>query len=928
MKLKIIGLSIVFYCYCLGLWAQCFDGTTGFSNPATVCPKESVSFQNPFPGAARYEWDFCLDDLARNPDFGIFAATIASTPTNPEVVFDGTEYFVFMLSRDSDELLRFDLGNSPRNTPQDIARFSLPAFDRPEPIRFVKEGTQWYAILSNTGIFGGSNNLVRLSFGTSLRNSPTAQDLGTLGVLNANRAIDLLQEGGQTYVLTANINQNRLHLIRLGASVTNQPTAADIVRSIDLPAGTLPISLRGLRDCNSWKVLIAGFGNRMLMLNFASGLEQAPTINDLGALGISQPAGVVLLQEGASFHALVAANSGQVNMLDFGNSLLNTPTRRLVTTLSTLVGASAVKHQGTWSFFVNDYLSNGLFRFNFDNSDASISFSQVQNPPPVSFSRLGNRAVSLKAFDANGQLLAYYVGGIQVNPSAVVANFTANDVCLGQPIAFVNSSEGSDANVQSWLWDFGDGVTSSQKSPTHSYTTAGNYEVRLRVTANNACSNEIVKTVRVSAGVEADFREVVTVCLGESINFENLSSFSNVPPDPAAGFFWNFGDGTFSPFENPTKSYQQAGDFVISLRVRDAAGCEDLKTAVISVVPAPQPQFTLPAGLLCAGVPIDFTATSTGSASEWRWEVSGVGVFEQQNPTITFPTAGSYTIRLIARSANNCEQVFVRENVVIQAAPSIVFSDNSSNNSLTVSFQNQSSGAAAFLWDFGDGQSSTASNPTVTYAAPGQYVVRLSASSLNGCTTFFERVVAVGLLQADIALNAARIEEGQVIVEIENAGNTIAENLLIKIYTASDTLSEVIAERLVAGASLTYTLTNTLSEEALRSGFVCVELSPIPQENNVANNRVCLNLKGGFEVFAPYPNPASEELRVRYLSLGNAPLQVEMRDMQGRLVAALEYPPADFGELVLDVSRFGAGLYLLTVREGAQATSKKVVIRR
>jgi PKD repeat protein len=928
MKLKKIGLSLLLYYCCATLWAQCFDGTTGFANPATVCPKENVSFQNPFPGAARYEWDFCLDDLARNPNFGIVAAAIANIPTNPEVVFDGTEYFVFMLSRDSDELLRFDLGNSPRNTPQNIARFSLPAFDRPEPIRFVKEGTQWYAILSNTGLFGGNNNLVRLSFGTSLRNSPSAQDLGTLGVLNANRAIDLLQEGGQTYILTANINQNRLHLIRLGASVTHQPTAADIVRSIDLPAGTAPIALRGLRDCNSWKVLIAGIGNRMLMLHFSSGLEQAPTINDLGALGISQPAGVVLLQEGASFYALVAANSGQVNMLDFGNSLLNTPTRRLVTTLSTLVGASAVKHQGTWSFFVNDYLSNGLFRFNFDNSDASIGFSQAQNPPLVSFSRLGNKAVSLKAFDANGQLLAYYVGGVQVNPNAVVANFTANDVCLGQPITFVNSSEGSDANVQSWFWDFGDGITSSQKNPTHSYTNAGNYEVRLRVTANNACSNETINTVRVSAGVQADFREVATVCLGENINFENLSIFSNVPPDPATGFFWNFGDGTFSPFENPTKAYQQAGDFVISLRVRDAAGCEDLKTALISVVPAPQPQFALPSGLLCAGVPIAFTATSTVSASEWRWEVSGVGVFEQQNPTITFPTAGSYTIRLIARSANNCEQAFVRENIVIQAAPSIVFSDNSSNNSLTVSFQNQSSGAAAFLWDFGDGQSSTAINPTVTYTAPGQYVVRLSASSLSGCTAFFERVVAVGLLQADIALNAARIEEGQVIVEIENAGNTIAENLLIKIYTAQDTLSEVIAERLVAGASLTYTLTNTLVEEALRSGFVCVELSPLPQEINLENNRICLNLKGGFEVFAPYPNPASEQVRVRYLALGTAPLQVEIRDMQGRLVAALEYPPADFGELVLDVSRFGAGLYLLTVREGAQATSKKVVIRR
>jgi PKD repeat protein len=161
---------------------------------------------------------------------------------------------------------------------------------------------------------------------------------------------------------------------------------------------------------------------------------------------------------------------------------------------------------------------------------------------------------------------------------APVASFTMSKTSafVGETISFINASE----NAVSYSWNFGDGNASTEKSPTHSFASEGNYTVTLTVKGDGG-ENSATKTIKVTypapvAGFTMDKTKAET---GETITFTNTSQ-------NASTYSWNFGDGKTSTEKDPKHAYLSKGTYNVELKAIGEGG-EQKATRSIEIVSPP-----------------------------------------------------------------------------------------------------------------------------------------------------------------------------------------------------------------------------------------------------------------------------------------------------------------------------------------------------
>ncbi|MGZ4037342.1 MAG: PKD domain-containing protein [Bacteroidia bacterium] len=172
---------------------------------------------------------------------------------------------------------------------------------------------------------------------------------------------------------------------------------------------------------------------------------------------------------------------------------------------------------------------------------------------------------------------------ITVN-SVPFPNFYYDAACENQVTAFYDSSFISPGNVIAWNWNFADGDTSHVKNPTHTYLTAGLYNVSFTVTSNNNCTSVVTKTVNVRPHPTANFGMTNNPTLAQQTVY--FSDFST-PTSSLANWNWDFGDTITSNLQNPSHLYNNQGDFIVTLTVTDKFGCSDTARKPISVALLP-----------------------------------------------------------------------------------------------------------------------------------------------------------------------------------------------------------------------------------------------------------------------------------------------------------------------------------------------------
>ncbi len=164
-------------------------------------------------------------------------------------------------------------------------------------------------------------------------------------------------------------------------------------------------------------------------------------------------------------------------------------------------------------------------------------------------------------------------GQVTVNPLPV-ANFLQVSAagCGPVPVQFYDSSYVVNGNIVSWSWDFGDGQTSNLQDPLHLYTNSGTYSVSLTVESDSGCTNTTVRnniiTVYPSPNAEFTPDPDKQTILNPIFNFINQTTGGQT-------YTWTFGDGGNSFDFEPTHTYADTGNYMVTLWVVNSYGCRD-----------------------------------------------------------------------------------------------------------------------------------------------------------------------------------------------------------------------------------------------------------------------------------------------------------------------------------------------------------------
>ena len=136
----------------------------------------------------------------------------------------------------------------------------------------------------------------------------------------------------------------------------------------------------------------------------------------------------------------------------------------------------------------------------------------------------------------------------------------------------------------------------------------------------------------------------------------------------------------------------------------------------------------------CAPLTVNFTDASTGQINSWSWDFGDGGTSTAQNPSHEYTTAGTYTVSLTVTGDGGSDTETKVDYITVNGPPTAAFSGSPTSGvePLTVTFTDASTGdPTSWSWDFGDGGTSTAQNPTHEYTAAGTYTVTLTAT--NDC---------------------------------------------------------------------------------------------------------------------------------------------------------------------------------------------------
>lgn len=323
-------------------------------------------------------------------------------------------------------------------------------------------------------------------------------------------------------------------------------------------------------------------------------------------------------------------------------------------------------------------------------------------------------------------------GDVTIEQIIVIANpptadFQA-DIQEGCAPLTVQYTSNASNNTDDFVWSFegGNPAISTEENPTVTYTEAGSFDVSLTVI--NETGDDIlaftdfidVKDVPVS-----DFDYTINE---NEVTFTNLSSGGNA-------YVWDFGDGNSSTDENPVHTYGADGDYDVVLTVINECGDNSAMSNIsISLLPIASFQ-TMDETVDCPSFMVEFESTSTNNPDvfEWVFEGGTPATSTLANPTVTYNEPGVYDVSLTVMNANGTNSLTMPDFVTVLDEPNAGFSFT--ENGLMITFEDQSTSAETYSWDFGDGNTSSIQNPTNTYAEEGIYTIELTVTNQCGTNT-------------------------------------------------------------------------------------------------------------------------------------------------------------------------------------------------
>jgi PKD repeat protein len=473
-----------------------------------------------------------------------------------------------------------------------------------------------------------------------------------------------------------------------------------------------------------------------------------------------------------------------------------------------------------------------------------------------------------------------------------------------------------------WVWEFGDGQMSWEPNPVHNYGQPGVYPVCLTVYGENCmdvyCEEVIVEGTPAECHAEFWYYQMEELF----IQFNNTSYPEN------SEFMWEFGDGVTSSEFNPVHQYQEQGVYEVCLMVfNPELNCEDMLCQEVWVGNNFECQASfdwVPLG--DSAYVVQFFDTSIGPEDmNYFWEFGDGGTSEEQNPVHFYQETGFFEVCLTI-SSPDCQSVFCNE-VYVEGYPWDCYADFSwqLDADMNVQFFDWSYPTPEeWLWDFGDGETSTEQNPSHQYFEPGDYEVCLHIyNSFVGCDEIVCNVVEVGIpggLNASYVYTQDSTNFFTIYFFDTSSGNPVD---WMWEFGDGTTANEQNPLHSFNGPG-TYTVCLTIMDAAGQASTYC--------EDIILDGSYISGIdepKGELQINRVFPNPANDFVNLEINSPVNSEVEVALINLQGKeLKRSIHSLSTGENAIRLGVSGLPEGVYLIRLQNGSSTSTTKIKVSK
>ena len=368
----------------------------------------------------------------------------------------------------------------------------------------------------------------------------------------------------------------------------------------------------------------------------------------------------------------------------------------------------------------------------------------------------------------------------------VAAAVVASGNCDNEEIVITNNSTITSGNFGS-IWDLDDaGAVSTQKDAKHMYSTPGNKNVKLTVTTDFGCKDEITVPVTVKESPKVAFTNT-PACSIDPTMFSNLTpAVTGTSPT----FAWDFSDGT-SGAENPSHPWTSLGTKLVKFNVSLDNGCSAEVTKELSV--GVQPVVNFEAANVCAGAPVVFDNQTTWPSGDisYAWDFADLNTSTESDPVHNYNTNATktYVVTLKASIAGGCEAESQKQITVNEGPKTCDFNfANDYTVGLTAIKLTPTGGSSAgidYTWILGNEGSKTSSDGGLTYKWQNQGPQTVSMRAkvrTTGCECASTKTIVSSSVTANNQLSAIVFPNpstGGLFVKMNKAqGQEVSMNLM------------------------------------------------------------------------------------------------------------------------------------------------------
>jgi PKD repeat protein/Flp pilus assembly pilin Flp len=361
-----------------------------------------------------------------------------------------------------------------------------------------------------------------------------------------------------------------------------------------------------------------------------------------------------------------------------------------------------------------------------------------------------------------------------------------------------------------------------------------------------------------TTGPAAPSADFTFSCAAFTCTFTNTSSDSDGSIVLSS---WTFGDSSNSAFTSPSKTYSAAGNYTVSLTVKDDSGMSSSTSKAVSISEsgnvAPTANFTVScASFTCSF--INSSSDSDGSIASSLWTFDDASSSSNMNTNKTYSAAGTYNVTLMVTDNGGLSHR-VSKSFVVEASGGSVAGPNAnfsaSCTDLVCSFINSSVDADGAIisssWTFGDSGTSILTSPSKTYAAGGTYTVTLTVTDNAGLSSNVTKSISVTASSTPNLAPTANFTPNctSLTCTFTDSSSDSDGSIASSLWTFGDSSTSTLtspSKTYAAGGTYTVTLTVTDNAGLSHSISKSISLTAANTAPTAAISSTCLNLSCDF----------------------------------------------------------------------------------